>query len=209
VRVGVVVIVQRPSCRCTVALGRALQWAAIIGQHGYFANDQQAALLEESVRVLRLAGDPVELSLALRHLWSNRSYGPRGKPSRDVKQLEESVTIAREAGDRRDTGWGLLYLAQAALTRGDVAEARRLADEALAIVRGLDPNSLLSALIQLGRIALAQGESGRAETVFRRRSTARTRLAIAFSCRTPGWGWLEPTPLGVPSPKRAAVFRHW
>jgi ATP/maltotriose-dependent transcriptional regulator MalT len=52
---------------------------------------------------------------------------------------------------------GLLYIAQAALTRGDVTEARRLADEALAIVRRLDPNSLLNALIQLGRIALAQG----------------------------------------------------
>jgi tetratricopeptide (TPR) repeat protein len=76
------------------------------------------------------------------------------------------VAIARAAGDRRETGWGLPYLAQAALTRGDVGEARRLADEALPILRGLDPNSLLNALLQLGRVALAQGEHTRAETVF-------------------------------------------
>jgi hypothetical protein len=80
--------------------------------------------------------------------------------------LEESVAIARAAGGRRDTGWGLLYLAQSALTRGDLAEARRLADEALSILRGLDPNSLLQVLCMRGRVALAEGEHTRAETVF-------------------------------------------
>ncbi|MBV9327671.1 MAG: XRE family transcriptional regulator [Chloroflexi bacterium] len=150
----------------SVGRGRALQWAAIIGQHGDFAKGQQAALLEDSVSILRQAGDPVELSLALRHLWSNRSYGPHAEMQADVGLLEESVGIARAAGDRRETGWGLLYLAQAALTRTDVAEARRLADEALQILRGLDPNSLLNALLLLGRVALAQGEHTRAESVF-------------------------------------------
>jgi non-specific serine/threonine protein kinase len=151
----------------SVGRGRALQWAAIIAQHADLVHEQQAALLEQSVRVLRRAGDPVELSLALRHLWSNSSYGPRGTPQRDTRLLDESLAIARAAGDRRETGWGLLYLAQVALDRGDSAEARRLADEALPFVRGLDPNSLLTALLQSGRVALAQGEPAHAEVVFR------------------------------------------
>jgi non-specific serine/threonine protein kinase len=150
----------------SVGRGRALQWAAVIAQHGDLAHDQQAALLEESVRILRQADDPVELSLALRHLWSNRTFGPRGAPNTDLDLLEESVSIARAAGDRRETGWGLLYVAQAALTRADAVEARRLAEEALPILRGLDPSSLLNALLQLGRVALAQGEHPRAEMVF-------------------------------------------
>jgi hypothetical protein len=104
---------------------------------------QQVALLEESVSVLRQAGDPVELSLALRHLWWSRTYGPFGKPNPDVSVLEESVAIACAAGDRRDTGWGLLYLAQCTVTRGDMAEARSLTEEAVSVLRGLDPNSLL------------------------------------------------------------------
>ena len=151
----------------SVGRGRALNWAAIIAQHGDFEHRRQVALLEESVTVLRQAGAPVELSLALRHVWSNRTYGPLGRTTADTGLLEESLAIARGAGDQRETGWGLLYLTQVALTRGDLGDARRLADEALAQLRGLDPNSLLNALLQLGRVALAQGEHTRAETVFR------------------------------------------
>jgi tetratricopeptide (TPR) repeat protein len=60
-----------------------------------------------------------------------------------------------------------MYLTQVALYRRDLAEARRLAEEAHATVRGLDASSLLNALVQLGRVALAQGEHARAEAVFR------------------------------------------
>jgi non-specific serine/threonine protein kinase len=158
-------VARRPGA-VSVGRGRALNWASAMGWSGDFAHERQTALLEESVSVLRQAGHPAELSLALRHLWSNRSYGPLGNPTSDVGMLEESVAIARAAGDRRDTGWGLLYLAQAALERGAVAEARRLADEAELVLRGLDPNSRLQALCVLGRIALIQGEHAYAEKVF-------------------------------------------
>jgi hypothetical protein len=143
----------------SVGRGRALEWAAIIAQQANMAHEQQAGLLRESVSVLRQAGDPVELSLALRHLWSNLNYGPLGKPHADAGLLEESVAIARDAGDQRDLGWGLLYLAQHAHTRGDLAKARRLADEALPILRGLDPYSLSNGLCVLGL------PSGRQEAV--------------------------------------------
>ena len=123
---------------------------------------RQSELLEESVSVLRLAEAPVELSLALRHLWANR-----GATAADVGLLEEALTNARAVGDQREIGWGLLYLTQVALDRGDLAEARHLADEALARLRGLDSSSLLNALCQLGRVLLAQGEHVRAETAFR------------------------------------------
>jgi hypothetical protein len=149
----------------SVGRGRALNWASVVAQSGDFAHERHVALLEESVGVLRQAGDPAELSLALRHLWWSRTYGPFGKPDPDVSVLEESVAIARAAGDRRDTGWGLLYLAQSAVTRGDMAEARSLTEEAVSVLRGLDPNSLLQSLCMLG-VALAEGEYARAVIVF-------------------------------------------
>jgi len=150
----------------SVGRGRALNWASVVAGSGDFAHERQVALLEESVSVLRQAGDPVELSLALRHLWWSRTYGPFGEPNPDVSVLEESLEIARAAGDRRDMGWGLLYLAQCGVTRGDMAEARRLTEEAVSVLRGLDPNSLLQSLCMLGRVALAAGEFARAVTVF-------------------------------------------
>jgi non-specific serine/threonine protein kinase len=169
--------------------GRALNWASATAQAGDFAHERQAALLEESVSVLREAGDPVELSLALRHLWSSRTYGPFGKPNADVSMLEESVAIARAAGDRRDTGWGLLYLAQSALTRGDLGEARRLTEEAASVLRGLDPNSRLQSLCTLGRFALAEGDYARAETVFAE--------MVDYSHKTGDRVWLSDAWLGL------------
>jgi non-specific serine/threonine protein kinase len=150
----------------SVGRGQALEWAAIIAQNSGMAYDQQAELLRESVSVLREAGDPVELSQALRHLVSNLKYGPLKTTGTGTELLEESLAIARGAGDQRNAGWALLYLALDALTRGDVPEARRLTDEAVTILRRLDPNSILNALQLQGRVALAQGEAARAEVVF-------------------------------------------
>jgi tetratricopeptide (TPR) repeat protein len=146
----------------SVGRGRALNWAAMIAREGDFGYRDHVGLLEESISVLRQAGAPAELSLALRHRWGNM-----GATAVEAGLLEEALANARAAGDRREIGWGLLYLSQVALNRGDLPEARRLADEALAILRGLDPNSLLNAFLQLGRVALAQGEQARAETIFR------------------------------------------
>jgi non-specific serine/threonine protein kinase len=150
----------------SVGRGRALQWAAIIAHHADMAHEQQAALLRESVSVLREAGDPVELSQALRHLWSNLNYGPLGTAHAHMEILEESLALARGVSDHRDIGWALLYLALDTLTHGDVAEAHRLTDEAVRILRKLDPNSVLNALQLEGRVALAEGEFARAEAVF-------------------------------------------
>jgi non-specific serine/threonine protein kinase len=151
----------------SVGRGQALEWAAIIAQNAGMAHEQQAGLLRESVSVLREAGDPVELSQALRHLGSNLNYGPLGTRAAGTAVLEESLAVARSVGDQRDIGWALLYLALGALTGGDVAEARRLTDEATPVLRALDPNSILNGLQLEGRVALAQGEPARAEPVFR------------------------------------------
>ncbi len=150
----------------TVGRGRALNWAAMVAQHADLAHEQQAALLEESVSVLRQAGDLAELSLVLRHLWSNHETHNRAMAT-DSALLDESLAVARRAGSVRDIGWGLIYLADAALSRRDVAEARCLSDEALAVVRELDSWSHMNALTVVGRVALAQGDPARAESAFR------------------------------------------
>lgn len=149
----------------SVGRGRALNWAAVIAQEGELSPSRQTALLEESVMVLRQTGSLNELSLALRHLaflgWRASAEGA------ETRLLEEALASARAAGDPREIGWGLLCSSHGPLCRGDLVEARRFADEALAILRGLDPRSMLNVSLQLGRIALAQGDYARAETLFR------------------------------------------
>jgi non-specific serine/threonine protein kinase len=157
---------QRRPDAVSVGRGQALEWAAVIAQQTGMFLEQQADMFRESVGVLRHAGDPVELSQALRHLWSNLRFGPLGTPNTDAAMIEESIAIARGAGDQRDIGWGLLYMSLEALARGDVAEAHRLADEAIPILRKLDPNSGLNGLILVGHVALAQGDPARAEAAF-------------------------------------------
>jgi len=149
--------------------GRSLNWAAVIAQTGDFAHQQQQLLLQESVAVLRQVASPSDLTLALRHLWANRyvsTFEADDGPV-DTGPLEEALALSRAAGDRREIGWNLVYLTQVALNRGDLTEVRSLADETLATVRELDARTRLHALSQLGRVALAQGEHVRAETVFR------------------------------------------
>jgi predicted ATPase/DNA-binding XRE family transcriptional regulator len=149
----------------TVGRGRALNWAAMVAQHGDLAHEQQAALLEESVSVLRQADDLGELSLVLRHLWSNHMTHNRVAAT-DSALLDESLAVARRAGSARDVGWGLIYLTEMALRRREVAKARRLADEALTVMRGLDLFSDVNALTQVGRVALAENDPTRAESAF-------------------------------------------
>jgi len=150
----------------TPGRGRALNWAGMVAQHGDLAHEQQAALLEESASVLRQAGDLAELSLVLRHLWSNHMTHNRATAA-DSALLEESLEVARRAGSARDIGWGLIYLTEMALRRRDLVRAGLMADEALAAMRKLDPFSLLNALTQVGRVALAQGDAALAELAFR------------------------------------------
>jgi non-specific serine/threonine protein kinase len=77
--------------------GRALNWASVIAHHGDFAHQQQVPLLEQSIVVLRQAGAPVDLSLALRHLWSNLYMLHRGARAVETGLLEEALAIARAA----------------------------------------------------------------------------------------------------------------
>ena len=92
----------------SVGRGRALNWAAVIAQQGELAHEQQAALLEESVSVLRQADAPAELSLALRHLWIDVELVQPGTTTVDAARLEESQPVARGAADQREIGQGLL-----------------------------------------------------------------------------------------------------
>jgi predicted ATPase/DNA-binding CsgD family transcriptional regulator len=160
---------QRRPGAVSLGRGRALNWAAVIAQHGDFAHQEQQLLLQESVAVLRQVGAPSDLSLALRHAWSNQNIGRLEGDTEivDTGPLEEALALAQGAGDRREIGFNLLYLTHVALNRADMAEARRLADETLTAVRELDANTRLQAVAQLGRVALAQGEHARAEMVYR------------------------------------------
>jgi tetratricopeptide (TPR) repeat protein len=93
-----------------------------------------------------------------------------------IALLEESVALARQAGDRRQAAWSLAILGRALLLRGAVAEAVTVLDEALALVgdeRWLAFQPFPEAL--RAEAALALGDPGRA--------TALLEHAFSLGCR--------------------------
>jgi tetratricopeptide (TPR) repeat protein len=124
--------------------------------------------------------------VALRHLaflgWNADA------PTSETELLEEALANARTAGDRREIGWGLLSLSQVLLVGGDMTEARRLADEALATLRGLDARSRMNVSLQLGRVALAQGDYTYAESVFRETVHHAHEIGERFKLADPWFG---------------------
>ncbi|HLK58287.1 MAG TPA: tetratricopeptide repeat protein, partial [Chthonomonadaceae bacterium] len=73
--------------------------------------------------------------------------------------LEESLTIFRELGDKRNIAYALNGLGSVALDQGDLVEARALLEESLATCRALgDKRNITFALSTMGSVALSQGD---------------------------------------------------
>jgi predicted ATPase len=96
--------VERRPGAVSIDRGRALNWAGVNGQKIDLSRPQQVALLEESIAVLRQAGAPVELSVALRHLafvgWNaDEEWRKRSCWTRRSRMHAQRRTSARSAGD--------------------------------------------------------------------------------------------------------------
>jgi DNA-binding SARP family transcriptional activator len=140
-------------------------------------------------RSLELAVDPFGRTNAQARL--GLAYVESGEPERAVPLLEEATERIRQFGVRVYEGHYLALLAQAWLARGDVARARALAEESLALVRAPRLDFYLPwGERVLARIARAEGAAAEAEAGLARAlegfeaahaafEAARTRLDLA------------------------------
>jgi ATP/maltotriose-dependent transcriptional regulator MalT len=60
----------------------------------------------------------------------------QGNGQRAYTLLEESLALAREAGDKDSTAYALILIGLVNLIRGEVTRARALLEEGLALARG-------------------------------------------------------------------------
>lgn len=145
--------------------------------------------IEECRRSLARTQDPLNTAAALGFL--GFAYLQKGDLPLATGALEESVERLRQAGMQQLLGWYSSFLAEALLASGSMAEARKLALEALAITE--EVHFLYgSGWVQrsLGRIAGALGELEESEAWLRKAvqtfaeirspyEEARTRLDLA------------------------------
>ena len=92
-----------------------------------------------------------------------------GDYARAVTLWEESLALAREAGDTDRVRTTLSNLGYAEVLRGNHEKARALCEEALALAQelgGADAPIVASTLVNLGLAALGQGENERARPLF-------------------------------------------
>lgn len=89
----------------------------------------------------------------------------RGEFVEVMALLEESLALAREAGDAEGIALALTGLGNAALDRDDLARAQSLYEESLALARTLDV-TWAATLRWLACVALERGDYARAETLF-------------------------------------------
>jgi predicted ATPase/serine/threonine protein kinase len=102
-------------------------------------------------------------------------------------RFEESLAVARDAGDARGAAMSLAQLGWVCAARGETGRAVELSEESLSLARSLDETGTVSvALANLAEVAGAQGEYDRAASLFeeclalRRESGDRRNVANAL-----------------------------
>jgi predicted ATPase len=127
------------------------------------AYDRARSLGEESLAVARAAEDETTVAAALHALAC--TILDEGAYAKARPLFEESLALRRRLGDKRNTASSLSYLGVTALLGGEAA-ARAFLTEALDLATELE-NSLLvaSVLINLGLVALFEGDCRRARSL--------------------------------------------
>lgn len=133
-------------------------------------NEQASELLEENMAVLQHLEDEGSTATTLKRFHALNLLGilainQEGDYVRGATLWEESLALAREAGDANRVGATLLNLGYAALMQADHERAMALSEEALTVANILGDAGVEifpEARVNLGLAALGQGEHGRA-----------------------------------------------
>jgi predicted ATPase/DNA-binding SARP family transcriptional activator len=143
--------------------------------------DEAAALIDESMRLLRAIGDRDELSFALDA--AGRLALLQGDHAAARWAFRASLAIARARGDRRASAGALRDLSAVALRLGDFKKAERLLRKGLAVFRELDDaRGAATCLSGLGDVLGREGEWKRAEAAYR--DGLRVLRRTGESCKT-------------------------
>jgi ATP/maltotriose-dependent transcriptional regulator MalT len=148
-------------------------------------------LFEEAVAFWRGADHQLELAYSLGDLamiaWLQGEY------AQACGLMEENIALLRQMENTRDLGLGLLNLIEILLdTTSDAAPLRSLLEEGLQLVQAVgDQAGMAYSLYLSGRIALSQGETGRAHELLQESAArfqeqgdpSRMGLALSFLAR--------------------------
>ena len=142
--------------------GSSLERARALALMGDLARKQGAlaearAYFEESLTIARNAGESLSILRALSGLGMVRDR--ENDPDAAGACFTEALALARELGESERMGFGFLVnLASLACDRGDLARARELSEEALAMARAMrNPWGVTVSLLELTEIALTSG----------------------------------------------------
>jgi tetratricopeptide (TPR) repeat protein len=144
--------------------------------------EEAAVLLHRSLYLWREVDNQHELTGAMRDL--GRVARERGDNAAAQSIFEESLSIARAAGDNWGIALGLGFLGTVAEKTGNIRRARDLYEESLAVWQLLrEKAGVLDALASLARVIAAEGEPARA-----------ARLYGAMASEWTVWSWLPRSP---------------
>jgi predicted ATPase/DNA-binding SARP family transcriptional activator/DNA-binding CsgD family transcriptional regulator len=137
-------------------------------------NEQATPLLEENLLVLRELESERNTATMIKKFHALNLLGilainREGDYVRGMALWEESLALAREAGDTFRVGTTLCNLGYAALMQGDHVRAMALSEEALALAHELGSAGgeiFPETLVNLGLAALGQGDHERAAASF-------------------------------------------
>jgi predicted ATPase/DNA-binding SARP family transcriptional activator/DNA-binding CsgD family transcriptional regulator len=137
-------------------------------------NERATLLLEENLSVLRELENERNTAAKLKRFYALNLLGilainHEGDYARGMTLWEESLALAREAGDTHRVGTTISNLGYAALVQGDHERATTLSDEALALAQELGSAGVEivpEALVNLGIAALGLGDHERATASF-------------------------------------------
>ncbi len=153
---------QREGNTAVIAAALNIQGIIEYSHRGHFAAGQ--ALLEESLRLYREAGDRVGIATILKTLGIQAHY--RGEFARVQELCGESLTLFRESGDSWNIALVLHTLGWASYCQGAYAAARRLSEESVALFRRLgNPGFTAKALTILASEVTALGEEATAASL--------------------------------------------
>ena len=161
--------------------------ASIANIQGDYARARMLA--EESLPLLRAAGDSIRISPVLEILvlvaLNQRDH------ARAQTLLAEKLTLDRENGIKRIIGTTLSLQGQLALLQGEIGRAHDLLTESIAILKEIASNwmpsqdNLAEALSLLGRVIARQGDHAQAQTLHEESLAAARHMAapqvLAFS----------------------------
>ena len=146
---------------------RARAWAllaAAVLAYGQ-ADSEQAAVVEESLRIFREVGDEEGARIALGQ--AGLAAIARGDEEHGLDLIEEAVARDLAVGDRWTAALLLTYSAVVPLHRGDHARGERLAGQALALARETgDRVGIYNSLYNLASVARMRGDEDGAARLF-------------------------------------------